>query len=67
MSRVKERFVVDEKGNKTAVVLSINDYERILEELEELDAIRAFDAAKTSGDDAIPAEQAFAEIEKTRR
>lgn len=67
MSRVKERFVVDEKGNKTEVVLSIGDYERILEELEELEAIRAFDAAKSSSDDAIPAEQAFAEIEKTRR
>lgn len=67
MTRVKERFVVDEQGNKTEVVLSIEDYERILEELEELEAVRAFDAAKASGDEAVPAEQAFAEIKKTRR
>lgn len=67
MTRVKERFVIDEDGNKTEVVLSIEDYETILQEFEELESIRAFDAAKASGDEAVPAEQAFAEIEKTRR
>ena len=66
MAAVKERFVVDEQGNRTEVVLSIEDYERILEELEELESIRAFDAAKTSGEEAISAEQAFNEIEQHR-
>lgn len=63
MTRVKERFVVDEDGNRTEVVLPIEDYEKILEELEELESIRAYDAAKASDDEAIPAEQAFSEIE----
>jgi predicted RNase H-like HicB family nuclease len=35
------------------------------EALEELESIRAFDAAKAAADEAIPAEQAFSEIEKT--
>ena len=46
--------------------LSAREYfQHILEELEELESIRAFDAAKTAADEAIPAEQAFSEIEKT--
>ncbi len=65
MVRVKERFVVDDQGNKTEVLLPIEDYEKILEELEELESIRAFDIARASADEAIPAKQAFSVIEKT--
>jgi hypothetical protein len=65
MTKLKEHFVVDEAGNRIEVVLPIEDYQRILEDLEELESIRAFDAAKASADEAIPAEQAFSEIEKT--
>jgi len=63
MVKVKERFVVDDQGKKTEVVLPIDDYEMILEELEELESIRAFDTAKAEADEALPAEQAFTEIE----
>lgn len=59
MTKVKEHFVVDEQGNRIDVVLAIDDYEKILEELEELEAIRAFDAAKAAADEAMPEEQAF--------
>jgi hypothetical protein len=31
--------------------------------VEELEAIRVYNAAKASGDEAVPLEQAFAEIE----
>ncbi len=40
------------------------EYERILQDLEELESIRAYDAAKASGDEAIPFEKAVAEIEE---
>jgi prevent-host-death family protein len=32
----KERFIVDKKGKRKAVVLDIEDYEKILEDLEDL-------------------------------
>jgi hypothetical protein len=35
--------------------------------LEELEAIRAYDAAKASGDEAVPLEQALAESELRQR
>jgi PHD/YefM family antitoxin component YafN of YafNO toxin-antitoxin module len=66
MGSFKEHYVVNEQGNRVAVFLEISEYRRLLTELEELESIRAFDAAKASGDEAIPFEEAVAEIEKTR-
>ena len=63
MVKVKERFVVDDQGKKMEVVLPIDEYEKILEELEELESIRAFDTAKAEADEALPADLAFSEIE----
>ncbi|MCI0439323.1 MAG: hypothetical protein L0177_09355 [Chloroflexi bacterium] len=62
MSRFKEKFLVDDRGKRVAVLLDIKEYRKILEELEELESIRAYDAAKTSGDEAIPFKQALQEI-----
>ena len=46
--------------------MNIADYQHLLEELEELECISAYDAAKASDDEAILFEQAIAEIEHTR-
>lgn len=61
------QFITDEKNNKVAVILPIEEYKRICEELEELEAIRAYDAAKASEDEVIPFEQAIKEIENSRK
>ena len=66
MTTFKERYVVDENGNRVAVLLDIEEFRKLLEELEELESIRAYDAAKTSSDEAIPFEQAVTEIERDR-
>jgi PHD/YefM family antitoxin component YafN of YafNO toxin-antitoxin module len=67
MIQPKEKFIVDSSGNKTAVLIDIADYNKILEELEELESIRAYDDAKASDDEAIPFEQAIKEIEQKRQ
>ena len=54
MTNLKKRYVVDEKGNRTAVLLDMEDYQKLLDELEELESIRAYDTAKASRDEAIP-------------
>jgi hypothetical protein len=66
MLQSKERFIVDENGQRIGVLLDIEDYQKLLEELEELEAIRAYDTAKSSGDEVLPLPQALAEIEKDR-
>ena len=67
MIEIKERYVIDEKGKRTGVILDIKDYKKILDELEELESIRAYDSAKSSGDEAILFEDAVKEIEHRRR
>ena len=67
MSSVKERFLVDEAGNRVAVVVSLEDYRQLLADAEELEAIRAYDAAKAAGETSIPFVQAVADLERAPR
>ena len=46
MGAFNERYVADAGGRRLAVMLDIDQFEKILVELEELESIRAFDAAK---------------------
>lgn len=66
MAHVNERYLVDAKGERVAVVVDVAEYRRMLADLEELESIRAYDAAKSSGDQAVPFEQAVREIEQGR-
>ncbi len=66
MPSVKKRYLVDEKGQRVAILLDLADYNRMLEELEELESIRAYDRAKASGDEVLPFEEAVKEIEQNR-
>ena len=66
MRSFNERYVVDGKGERVGVILDMSEYQRILEELEELESIRAYNAAKTSKEEAIPFAQAINEIEQQR-
>jgi len=64
----KERqFLVNERGEKVAVVISIEEYEKILEELEDLEAIREYEEAKASGETPVPFDEAVARIERNRK
>ena len=67
MPKLKERYVTDERGDRVGVILDIADYQRLLEEAEELECIREYDAAKASGEEAVPLEQAIDAIESSRR
>jgi hypothetical protein len=67
MANLHERFVVDEQGKRVGVVLDMRAYRKILASLEELESIRAYDAAKASGDAAVPFAQAVAEIERKKK
>lgn len=66
MNLAKEQFVVDESGNRTAVLIGIERYSKLLEAHEELESIRAYDEAKASGDETISFAQAVKEIEGAR-
>jgi hypothetical protein len=63
----KVKFIRNKKGEKVAVVLDIKLYEKLMEELEELDDLRAYDAAKASGETPIPFEEVIKNIHSSRK
>lgn len=66
MNTFKEQDIVNDKGDRISIILDIGDDRHLLEELEELECIRAYEQAKFSNDEIIPFEQAVNEIEQTR-
>jgi PHD/YefM family antitoxin component YafN of YafNO toxin-antitoxin module len=63
----KEQYVVDQNGNRTAVLLDVKYYHELLAALEEIESIRAYDEAKASDDEVILFSQATEEIERQRQ
>jgi len=62
MLTLHEDYGVDEHGHRKSVVVPMGEWEQIIEALEELDDIRAYDDAKSYPTDAIAFEQAVHEI-----
>ena len=67
MIQFNEHYVVDKQGSRMGVLLDLEDYRKLLAELEDLESIRAYDMARASVDEIVPFEQAVAEIEGKRR
>ena len=63
LTLVKPQYITDENGKKVSVVIPVSEYERMIEELEDIDDVRLFDEAKT---DSAPS-MAFDEYVKQRR
>jgi hypothetical protein len=60
------QFLTNEKGEKIAVIIGIAEYEKLLEELEELWAIRELEEANASGEVPVPFKEAIERIEGQR-
>jgi hypothetical protein len=67
MTHLRENFVVDAKGNRVGVFLPIKDYNKLLEELEDRDDIKAYDKAVSRKQEFIPLDQALKQIETSRK
>jgi hypothetical protein len=47
---METQFLTDEKGNRTAVVLPIEKYNKLMEYLDDLEDVRLYDEAKRDDD-----------------
>ena len=63
MLTVHPEYLVDAAQTRKAILISVTEWEQIIEELEELDDIREYNAAKSNSDEVIPFTQAMYEIE----
>lgn len=66
MGAVRQQFIEDNQGKRIAVLMPIDQYNKMMEQLEEIDDIRTYDAAKADKDEVIPFDQAIKEIEEGR-
>lgn len=66
MLTVHPEIVIDRMRKPKAVLLPYAEWSRVLEDMEELEDIRAYDRAKARRDEAIPLEQAVKELRKRR-
>ncbi|MBM3315070.1 hypothetical protein FJY71_04410 [candidate division WOR-3 bacterium] len=66
MSEVKEKYVIDDQGNRVGVLLELAEYRRLLAALEELESIQAYDAAVAVRDQAVPFDKAVEELKRDR-
>ncbi len=47
---MKTQFVTDDHGNKVAVILPIKNYQKMIEDLEDIEDVRLYDEAKKEDD-----------------
>lgn len=66
LNSMRTQFVTDDLGKKIAVILPIDEYKKMVDELEELEDIKLYDSAKKGKQEYLDAEDAFKEIEKKR-
>jgi hypothetical protein len=67
MAALQERYVTDHEGNRIGVFLGMEEYQHLLDRLEEMEDIQAYDESKATGGEVIPFDQAMAEIDQNRR
>ena len=53
------KYIEDANGNPVQVVLEIDDYRRLLDRLEELESIAAFDAAMAADEPVMSLQEAM--------
>lgn len=63
----RARLRATQKGEKVSITLAVRDYEKLVDDLDELDAIRAYDAAKKSNETPLPFEKALKETGRSRK
>ena len=67
MLDIRDQYITDQAGERIGVILDLPTYRKLLEALEELEELRAFDEAIEASDETIPFDQAVAEIERDRK
>ena len=60
------QYLTDGEGRRVGVLIGLDQYRQLLDALEEIESIRAYDEAKASGEEAIRFDQAVEAIERER-
>jgi PHD/YefM family antitoxin component YafN of YafNO toxin-antitoxin module len=64
MLELHEKYIVDGRGKKTAIVLPYAEWKKILDALEEYQEICAYDKVKARASDPIPFKKALKKLKE---
>lgn len=67
MLTIHPQYIKDANGKKSMVVLPAQEFDSIMEELEELEDIKLYDESKKDNEAALPKNLAMAMIEAERK
>jgi hypothetical protein len=67
MQDIHPQFITDSEGNRISVVLPMEEYKALLEELDMADDVRLYDEVKASDEPSFPLEEAFKMIDSERK
>jgi gamma-glutamylcyclotransferase (GGCT)/AIG2-like uncharacterized protein YtfP len=67
MLTVNPQYITNSKGKKISVVIPVKEFASIIEELEELEDIKLYDAEKKRKQTFVDANIAFKKIETKRK
>jgi hypothetical protein len=67
MKALKPQYVTDNAGKKIAVMIPVREYELMLQELEEIEDVKLYDAVKSRGEKSIPFDTFLTQREKRNR
>ena len=64
MGVLQKQYIQDDNGTRIGVIISMTEYQALMERLEELEDILAYDNAKAEPSDPMPFEEFLAELDK---
>jgi len=67
MLTINPKYIIDQAGNKISVVISVPEFESIMEKLEEIEDVQLYDKVKQSDEPSIPIDEAFELLESLRK
>jgi len=63
---MKNQYITNKKGKRLSIILPIREYEKMIDQLEELEDIKSYDEALKNNEDEISIREAFQKIESVR-
>ncbi len=64
---ISPEYIIDQHARKKAVVVPLSQWQHLMEELEELEDIRAYDKAKTRSERVVPFDDAVRVIKAKKQ
>jgi len=66
MDKISPKYITDADGNRTSVILSIEEFDSLLEMLEGIEDVKLYDRSKSSAQSFRESEEVFKEIDKKK-